>query len=257
MRLARQAWRRRLAAGLCAMLLEAGAAGAGLPETLAKVKPSVVAVGTFQRTRSPAFRFLATGFVVGSGLTIATNAHALPPTLDTEHFEQLVIALPLGDGKSEVRPARRDAVDGEHDLAMLAIDGSPLPALALAVADAVPEGSEVAFTGFPIGGALGLTPVTHRGIVSALTPISIPQGNARRLDPKMVRSLADPFRVYQLDATAYPGNSGSPLYDIDSGEVVGIINMVFVKSTKENVISDPSGITYAIPVRYLRALTGR
>jgi hypothetical protein len=30
--------------------------------------------------------------------------------------------------------------------------------------------------------------------------------------------------------------------------------MVFVKSTKENVLSDPSGISYAIPVEYLRAL---
>ncbi len=27
-----------------------------------------------------------------------------------------------------------------------------------------------------------------------------------------------------LDATAYPGNSGSPLYDPETGEVVGIIH---------------------------------
>ena len=62
------------------------------------------------------------------------------------------------------------------------------------------------------------------------------------------------FRVYQLDATAYPGNSGSPLYDPASGEVLGVMNMVFVKSTKENVLSDPSGISYAIPVEYLQRL---
>jgi len=63
-----------------------------------------------------------------------------------------------------------------------------------------------------------------------------------------------PFRVYQLDATAYPGNSGSPLYDPETGEVLGVMNMVFVKSTKENVLSDPSGISYAIPVEYLQRL---
>ena len=60
--------------------------------------------------------------------------------------------------------------------------------------------------------------------------------------------------VFQIDAIAYPGNSGSPLYNIDDGRVVGIINMVFVKGTKEHAISDPSGITYAIPARYAQKL---
>jgi len=100
-----------------------------------------------------------------------------------------------------------------------------------------------------------MTPVTHRGIVSAITPIGIPQANSRDLDPALIRRLAnDVFRVYQLDATAYPGNSGSPLYEPASGEVLGVMNMVFVKSTKENVLSDPSGISYAIPVEYLQRL---
>ncbi len=230
---------------------------AQLVEALARVKPSVVAIGTFQQTRSPAFRFLATGFAVGDGLTIATNAHVLPPVLDSENFEQLVIAIPGHDGKHQIRPARSRVVDAGHDLALLGIGGRALPPLVLAPDAPVPEGTEIGFTGFPIGSALGLTPVTHRGMVSALTPISIPQGNARRLDTRMVRSLSDPFKVYQLDATAYPGNSGSPLYDASGARVLGIINGVFVKGTKEKVISEPSGISYAIPVRYLRALLER
>jgi len=60
--------------------------------------------------------------------------------------------------------------------------------------------------------------------------------------------------VYQLDATAYPGNSGSAMYHASTGEVVGIINKVFVQESKEAVISKPSGITYAIPVKYLHQL---
>ncbi len=238
---------------LAALSLPARAEGR-LADTIARVKPSVVAVGTYQRTRSPAFKFLATGFVVRDGNTAVTNSHAVPVMLDAEQFERLVVALPAGDGKGQIRVAERVAQDNAHDLAVLRFEGAPLPPLELAGDEALPEGSEVAFTGFPIGSALGLAPVTHRGIVSAWTPISIPQGNAQRLDPRMVRSLSEPFRVYQLDATAYPGNSGSPLYDAERGVVVGIINMVFVKSTKENVLSDPSGITYAIPVRYLRSL---
>ena len=62
------------------------------------------------------------------------------------------------------------------------------------------------------------------------------------------------FPIFQLDATAYPGNSGSPVYDAATGEVVGVINMVFVKGTKESVLTQPSGITYAIPAKYLQDL---
>jgi serine protease Do len=63
--------------------------------------------------------------------------------------------------------------------------------------------------------------------------------------------------VFQLDATAFPGNSGSPLYDPATGEVVGILNMVFVKGTKESALTQPSGISYAIPSNFLIELLAR
>ena len=67
---------------------------------------------------------------------------------------------------------------------------------------------------------LGFRPVTHRGIVSAITPIAIPQLTTGTLDPKMIKRLRDPYLVYQLDATAYPGNSGSPLYGVEDGSLM-------------------------------------
>jgi len=70
----------------------------------------------------------------------------------------------------------------------------------------------------------------------------------------MLRQLDEPYLVYQLDAVAYPGNSGSPLYRPDSAEVIGIINQVYIKSSREAVLSDPSGISYAIPSRHLLEL---
>jgi len=70
--------------------------------------------------------------------------------------------------------------------------------------------------------------------------------NSRSLDAKSINRMRTPYTVFQLDGTAYPGNSGSPMYDIETGAVYGIINMVFVKGTKENALAEPSGISYAI-----------
>jgi len=60
--------------------------------------------------------------------------------------------------------------------------------------------------------------------------------------------------LFLLDATAYPGHSGSPLYDPGSGEVVGIVNMVLVKGIKDAAVGQPSGISVAVPVQHLEAL---
>ena len=60
--------------------------------------------------------------------------------------------------------------------------------------------------------------------------------------------------LFQLDATAYPGHSGSPLYDADTGEVLGVVNMAFLKGAKDAAIGQPSGISFAIPVEFLRDL---
>ena len=52
--------------------------------TIERIKPSIVAVGTFEPTRNPQFSFAGTGFAVGDGSLIATNAHVLPKVLDSE-----------------------------------------------------------------------------------------------------------------------------------------------------------------------------
>lgn len=223
-------------------------------DTIARVKASIVAIGTYQAARTPAFRFRGTGFAIGDGNVVATNAHVLAAPVDDANLERLVIAQPLAGGRIEVQTVRTLASDATHDLALLRIP-KPLPALNLGDAQSVREGRDVRFTGFPIGAALGLYPATHRALIAAITPIAIPLPDGSHLSPGVVRRLGDErFPVFQLDATAYPGNSGSPLYDRDTGAVLGIVNMVFVKETKEAVLAHPSGITYAIPVEHLREL---
>ncbi len=242
---------------LFALWLPLCAGAADLTRTVAQVKPSVVGVGTLLKTRSPAIVFSGTGFVVGDGLSVITNAHVVPELLDSVHMETLGIVIGKGD-TLEFRPAQLAGLDREHDLAHLRLTGAPLPALQLGESAELQEGSELAFTGFPLGMVLGLHPATHHALLAAVTPIVMPSLNSRKLGVGAIGQLQRaPFAIYQLDATAYPGNSGSPLYEPAAGRVVGIINMVFVKGLKESAISSPSGITYAIPVRYARDLLQR
>jgi S1-C subfamily serine protease len=154
-----------------------------------------------------------------------------------------------------MRKLTRAAVDADHDLALLRIEGPALPPMKVRDSASVAEGDALLFTGFPIGSVIGLFPATHRAMVAAIAPIALPSSSGRQLDPKVIRRLRDSaFPIFQLDATAFPGNSGSPLYDPATGEVVGVLNMVFVKGTKESVLSQPSGISYAMPSRYLLEL---
>lgn len=228
-------------------------AKANLVDTVSLVTPSVVGIGVYTPTGRQKNQLNGTGFVVGDGTYIVTNNHVINTELDESLLQKLAIFT--GKGRAaKVRIATLIATDKDHDLAILKIEGKALPALTLANSGFIKEGSSIAFTGFPIGAVLGLYPVTHRGIIAAVTPTIIPVDDSRQLSIAMLKRLRDPYLVYQLDATAYPGNSGSAMYDVKNGEVVGVINKVFVQQSKETVISKPSGITYAIPVKYLHQL---
>ncbi len=229
---------------------------ADLPDIVAAIKPGIVGVGTVQPTRVPPISLKGTGFAIGDGHYVVTNAHVVPDNTDNEKREQLSVFVGTGS-TAAIRAAQIVLVDTEHDLALLRISGPAIPSLALGYEDEVREGQEIAFTGFPIGAVLGLYPVTHRGIVSSITPIVIPVASVKDLDSNMMRRLKAPYDVFQLDATAYPGNSGSPMYSPSTGRVIGVINMTFIKETKEKVLEHPSGISYAIPVTHLRELLKR
>ena len=244
-----------LAVGL--VILVAPAYGAELAQTISRVKPSVVGVGSFIKTRSPSVQFVGTGFIVADGRHVITNAHAVSNPLDTERKETLIV-LVSKDGEPQPREAELLALDKDHDLALLKFGGEALPAMKLGDSASVREGQMLAFTGFPIGMVLGFHAATHRGMVAAITPVALPGITARQLNAQMIGRIRDSaYKVFQLDGTAYPGNSGSPLYDPDDGTVYGIINSVFVQGTRESAISRPSGISYAIPSKYIIELLRR
>ena len=243
---------------LSTCLLTGIAVAQDLAATIAKVKPSVVIVGTFKPTNSPRFSLRGTGFVVGDGNLTVTNAHVIPDGAEVDPDARVVVQVRLSQSDLQMRLAKVLEVDKLHDLALLRFDGPPVPALTLRDSDTAREGQSIAFTGFPIGGALGFSAVTHRGMISSITAIALPTANAQQLNARTIASLrSGSFDIFQLDATAYPGNSGGPMFDIETGQVLGVINMVFVKGTKESALTSPSGISYAIPSKFVTQLLER
>lgn len=232
------------------------AATGTLADLVERVRPAVVGVGLALPLGAPRHQLGATGFAIGDGHTIVTNSHVIASV--AKHGDKAGLVVFVGRGrKPSVRPASVLHDDPEHDLAVLRIPGEAVPTLPLGAGTLVREGTEILFTGFPIGGVLGLYPVTHRGIVSSVVPLAIPQPSAANLTAAQIKRLQRPFDIYQLDATAYPGNSGSPLVDRESGRVVGIVNSVLSKQGRESVLKEPSAITYAIPVHFLHELLDR
>lgn len=250
--------RRQFTAGLAAVglaMVLASPALADLPETVARIKPAIVVIGSFRSTDSPRFRMRGTGFVVSDGNQAITNLHVLPDANENMANATLVVQVRRSGGELSMRQATVVRVDRVHDLALLRFEGAPAPALRIGDSEKAREGQSLAFIGFPIGGALGFSPVTHRAMISSITPAAMPTPTARQLNEATIRSVrAGPFSIFQLDGTAYPGNSGGPLFDPVSGDVLGVVNMVFIKGSRESALSQPSGISYAIPSRFVSEL---
>jgi S1-C subfamily serine protease len=235
-----------------------GLAHAKLPDTIARLKGSVVMVGTFNPTASPRFSLRGTGFIVGKGDRVVTNAHVLPDDFGRSDAPALVVQVRGRGGEWQIHPARLLEKAGEHDLALLRMEGPVGAAFSVGDSTQVSEGDDLAFMGFPIGGVLGFSVVTHRATVSSITAAALPSPTAQGLKEQAIRGLRNgTFNIFQLDATAYPGNSGGPLFDPESGELVGVMNMVLIKGTRESALSQPSGISYAIPSVHVKALMDR
>lgn len=223
-------------------------------DLIEEIKPSIVAVGTYYFNDVPKAGLYGTGFAVSDGNRIVTNYHVISEIIHKKRQAYLRI-FHKSFGIKGIR-VKIVAIDKFHDLAILELqqDQIPLTPLKIASPETVREGYRVIFSGYPIGLVLGLNLTSHTGIISAIAPLIRPSPSARIIDGKMIRHLDNPYSVLQIDATAFPGNSGSPVIRVATGEVVGVINQVFVKGKKERALTHPSGITYAIPARFIREL---
>ena len=162
-----------------------------LPDLVKRIKPSSVAIETFDARGNSLSR--GSGFFIAPD-RIVTNRHVIEKSSRVE--------IHLMDGKKFVVKGVL-AVDGEGDLAMLQVDVPKQFAIPLPVVRTVPqEGESIVVVGNPFG----LEGSVSNGIVSA------------------VREISGYGKIIQITAPISPGSSGSPVVNM-YGQVIGIATL--------------------------------
>ena len=167
----------------------------------------------------------ATGFVIDPAGIVVTNDHVVADA-------RSISVTTSDDNKLSARVLGQDA---SHDLAVLKVDGSNLPAVELGDSNQVQVGDDVVAIGnaLDLDGGLSAT----RGIVSGLHR-EIPTENGARL-----------AGLIQTDAAINPGNSGGPLVDAE-GRVIGINTAIANPSSAQNV-------GFVIPISQAKPIVDR
>jgi Tfp pilus assembly protein PilF len=162
-----------------------------LPELVKRIKPSAVAIETFDSRGNTLSR--GSGFFVSSD-RIITNRHVIDRSSRVE--------IHLMDGKKfPVKGVL--AVDGEGDLALLQVDVPKELAVPLPIVRAVPQEGEFVVV---VGNPFGLEGSVSNGIVSA------------------VREISGYGKIIQITAPISPGSSGSPVVNM-LGQVIGVATL--------------------------------
>src|SRR5215510_8720811 len=165
----------------------------GLPALVKRVKPSVVAIATYDANGEPLMT--GSGFFLHPG-QVVTNLHVVRGAVKAE--------IKTLDGKGKVFPVNGTlAVDEEGDLALLNVEMPLERSRTTELASELPDEGEPIFV---IGNPLKLEGSVSDGIVSA------------------VREVPNSYRIIQITAPISHGNSGSPVFNL-KGEVVGVVTI--------------------------------
>ncbi|HUE82601.1 MAG TPA: trypsin-like peptidase domain-containing protein [Pyrinomonadaceae bacterium] len=177
---------------LLTVLLGAGSiASQELPELVKRIKPSAVAIETFDLRGEKLSR--GSGFFIDVD-RVVTNRHVIDNAYRAE--------VHSSDGS--VYPVKAVlAVDAEGDIALLSVDAPPDKVRPLSLDRTSPqEGESVVVIGNPFGFEGSVT----NGIVSA------------------VRDIPTFGRIIQITAPISPGSSGSPVVNMQ-GQVIGVATL--------------------------------
>src|SRR5689334_22538115 len=162
-----------------------------LPELVRRIKPSAVAIETYDSRGEKLSR--GSGFFVETD-RVVTNRHVVEGAYKAE----------VHSSSGAVFPVRGIlAVDAEGDLALLKIDAPVNPIKPLSLDKTSPQEGESVVV---IGNPLGLEGSVTNGIVSA------------------VRDIPTFGRIIQITAPISSGSSGSPVVNME-GQVIGIATL--------------------------------
>lgn len=162
-----------------------------LPELVRRIKPSAVAIETFDARNEKLSR--GSGFFIDSD-RVVTNRHVIDNAYRAEVHSHNGTIYPV---KGVI------AVDAEGDLALLRIDAPPGQVRPLVLDRTSPQEGESVVV---IGNPLGLEGSVTNGIVSA------------------VRDIPTFGRIIQITAPISPGSSGSPVVNMQ-GQVIGVATL--------------------------------
>ena len=164
-----------------------------LPALVKRVKPSVVAIATYDSNGEPLMT--GSGFFLHPG-QVVTNMHVVRGAVRAE--------IKTLDGKGKVFPVNGTlAADEEGDLALLSVEMPLERARVSELASDLPDEGEPIFV---IGNPLKLEGSVSDGIVSA------------------VREVPNSYRIIQITAPISHGNSGSPVFNLN-GDVIGVVTI--------------------------------
>ena len=166
-----------------------------------------------------------TGFVIDPSGVIVTNNHVVDGAKQ--------IQAVFSDGTT--RDAKVLGQNPPSDLAVVKVDATGLPTIALGNSDRVQVGDDVVAIGNALALQGGLT--VTRGIISGLH---------REVGTNTGSALED---VLQTDAAINPGNSGGPLVDAQ-GRVIGINTAIADPGSAQNV-------GFAIPISNAKVIIQR
>ena len=223
-----------------------------LQEKIKEVRQAIVAIG-FNPSANQ-ITILGSGFI--SDGKIITVAHLLN-NLSDEQIKNLkanVMVEQIGQDleKYQWMPIKLDLnkKSNKDDLLVFEFESKPenLKNLILGNSENVEIGQDVYFIGFPyaaqlINDGFGVTLVVNKGIIS----------NIKRdgTDPERKRNW------FIIDAISNPGNSGCPIINVETNEVIGVMSISFRTPSqviKELDIREPMHIAGAKPINLVKEL---
>ncbi len=212
-----------------------------IEQLTARISPAVVQIlvtgyGALEENNHGQTALVTREHAIGSGVIVDSNGYIITNAHVVEGAQSIHVALPMPAvdfperlapvGKQRIVEARLVGLHKETDLALLKIDQTGLPTLALGNHRPVHQGQLV----FALGSPEGLENSVTMGVVSSV---------ARQADPNR------PMVYIQTDAPINPGNSGGPLVDTD-GYVIGINTFILSEA------GGSEGLGFAIPARIVQ-----